>query len=612
MSRPPVSESPGIRSSNAAENIVTVAEAPPESPAGPKASGGGTVARLGDMELGLASTAETPEMPGSGLTSTAEQEAGDTKLGLSPNAEVEAFEGLEATGEDEVVDLGDVKLGLSSTFVASSTAPTPGAPAPGAHALPTRWTFRYGPAFQRPFSAATRTLILVLATFSSLMGPFAATMYAPALPQIEEELGTTAALVNLTLTLGALVTGVAPMMWAPFSDLYGRRPVLILSTILNIAANVATFWVPNVGWLLAMRLFATAGSSAGISVGSGCVADVYPPVQRGRALGILFLGAIIGPIVSPPIGGLIASTLGWRWIFLVVAFIGAAFLVPVVLFLPETLPSVTAPRTERKRRPNPFSTLPFLRYPFVLAVVCDGVASIIAAFSIPATLPRIYATKYGLSPAGNGLVLMSTGVGSILGSLVGGQLTDRGFKWFKALRGLPVAEDRLRSSYLGLLAVPSGLLIYGMCTQFSPSIAGGVVGLAVQGFGSMLVSTSTNSYLLDIFSLQAASIIALLNFIRYLFACWIPVVAAPAEEAMGTGGFYAMFAGINLVASCGLLWTVVRGTASRARVEPWRSRDDMPAQLEALGRTGSGVLVGLGQHGGKEVEKIAEEAGKPA
>jgi MFS family permease len=136
-------------------------------------------------------------------------------------------------------------------------------------------------------------------------------MYSPALPQIQEELNTTTALVNMTLALGAFITGFAPMIWAPISDVFGRRPILIVSTILNICANVATFFVPNVGWLLAMRLFSTAGSSAGISVGSGCVADVFPPAQRGRALGILFLGAIIGPIVSPPIGGLITNTLGY-------------------------------------------------------------------------------------------------------------------------------------------------------------------------------------------------------------------------------------------------------------------------------------------------------------
>lgn len=109
------------------------------------------------------------------------------------------------TADDAAPQLGDVKLGLSSTFSASQ--PPPPDPAP-ALAPPTRWTFRYGPAYARPFTPAVQKWILLLATFSALMGPFAATMYSPALPEIQQDLNTTAALVNLTLTLGALITGV--------------------------------------------------------------------------------------------------------------------------------------------------------------------------------------------------------------------------------------------------------------------------------------------------------------------------------------------------------------------------------------------------------------------
>lgn len=355
-----------------------------------------------------------------------------------------------------------------------------------------------------------------------------------------------------------------------------------------------------------MRIFSTAGSSAGISVGSGCVADVFPPAQRGRALGILFLGAIIGPIISPPIGGVIANSLGWRWIFLMVAFIGAAFLVPVFLFLPETLPSAFTPKSQRKRRPNPFSTFPYLRHPFVYTIVLEGVFSMIASFSIPATLPRIYMEKYGLNAAGNGLVLMSTGIGSIIGSILGGQMTDRQFRRYKALRGgVSISEDRLRSAYIGLCATPVGLLIYGWCTQATAPLAAPIVGLVLIGFGGMIISTATNSYLLDIFSLRAASIIALLNFIRYIFGCWIPIAAGPAEHAMGTGGFYTLLGGLTAFAAIGLLWTIGNGTRARAKNEPWEGKEETLAQLKALEETGEGLLM----RGGGQMRDI-EVAGK--
>lgn len=197
---------------------------------------------------------------------------------------------------------------------------------------------------------------------------------------------------------------------------------------------------------------------------------------------------------------------------------------------------------------------------------------------------------------------MASGVGSIIGSILGGQLTDRQFRRYKAFRGnVSVSEDRLRSNYLGLFCVPTGLLIYGWCTQYVAPLGAPVFGLVLLGFGSMIISTATNSFLLDIFSLQAASIIALLNFIRYMFACWIPIVAEPAEKAMGTGGFYTLMAGINIIAGGFLLWTIAKGTRARSKVKPWSEREDVKAQLAALEATGEGLIM-RGSKEGRDVE----------
>jgi MFS family permease len=285
-------------------------------------------------------------------------------------------------------------------------------------------------------------------------------------------------------------------------------------------------------------------------------------------------------------------SLGWRWIFIIVAFIGATFLLPVFLFLPETLSAAFTPKALRKRRPNPFYTFPFLVKPFIFTVVFEGVVAMIASFSIPATLPRLYMEKYGLNAAGTGLVLMSTGIGSIIGSILGGQLTDRQFRRYKAFRGdFAVSEDRLRSNYSGLVTVPAGLLIYGWCTQFTVNLAAPVIGLGLIGFGSLIISTATNSYLLDCFSAQAASIIAMVNFVRYSFGCWIPIVSADAEFAMGVGWFYTMFAGLNILAAFGLLWTIARGTRARAKVKPWSEKEEVAKQLVALEATGEGLIM---------------------
>lgn len=91
----------------------------------------------------------------------------------------------EAVETDTPPVLGDLKLGLSSTFVATGASTSTGAANAISSApaetlpVPKRWTFRYGPAYARPFNGLMQKVILVLATLMSLMGPFAATMYSP-------------------------------------------------------------------------------------------------------------------------------------------------------------------------------------------------------------------------------------------------------------------------------------------------------------------------------------------------------------------------------------------------------------------------------------------------
>lgn len=89
---------------------------------------------------------------------------------------------------------------------------------------------------------------------------------------------------------------------------------------------------------------------------------------------------------------------------------------------------------------------------------------------------------YGYNAATIGLFLMSTGFGFIAGSLVGGWNADRIFKRYKNMRGgVVVAEDRLRSTALGMFTVPLGLLLYGWGVQGHLSAAVPTIGMFVLG-----------------------------------------------------------------------------------------------------------------------------------
>lgn len=83
-------------------------------------------------------------------------------------------------------------------------------------------------------------------------------------------------------TLAIVLAGVAPLVWSPLANVYGRRPVYLFSAIIGIVAGagsaIATKWGP----LLAARCFVGVGTSAGMGIGASVVSDMYFMHERGR------------------------------------------------------------------------------------------------------------------------------------------------------------------------------------------------------------------------------------------------------------------------------------------------------------------------------------------
>lgn len=95
-------------------------------------------------------------------------------------------------------------------------------------------------------------------------------------------MGVTITEASYNTTLAIVLAGVAPLVWSPLANVYGRRPVYIFSSIIGIAAGagcaVATKW----GNLLVARCFVGVGTSAGMGIGASVVSDLYFMHERGR------------------------------------------------------------------------------------------------------------------------------------------------------------------------------------------------------------------------------------------------------------------------------------------------------------------------------------------
>lgn len=87
--------------------------------------------------------------------------------------------------------------------------------------------------------------------------------------------------------------------------------------------------------LIVMRILGGGAAASVQAVGAGTIADVWEVKERGRAMGIFYLGPLCGPLLAPIIGGALAEKLGWRSTQWFLAIYGGAVLFFLFFALPE-------------------------------------------------------------------------------------------------------------------------------------------------------------------------------------------------------------------------------------------------------------------------------------
>ena len=110
----------------------------------------------------------------------------------------------------------------------------------------------------------------------------------------------------------------------------------MVSFAIYLGANIGLALQNSYAALFTLRCLQSTGSSAAIALGYGVVADISTSSERGSYMGIVGVGAMMGPSLGPVIGGILAQFLGWRSIFWFLVIIAGCFLVPFTLTVPET------------------------------------------------------------------------------------------------------------------------------------------------------------------------------------------------------------------------------------------------------------------------------------
>jgi MFS family permease len=152
------------------------------------------------------------------------------------------------------------------------------------------------------------------------------------------------------------------------------------------------------------------------------------------------------------------------------------------------------------------------------------------------TFPRIFEGQYIFSLGQSGLVYLGIGVGSILGVVLVGAISDRlTAALTKKSGGAPFPEYRLPTMIIGAFLVPAGLFWYGWTAENKAHWILPILGTAILGLGTICVFGAVSIYLVDAYTVHAASATAAATVFRSLFGALLPLVGNSMYDALGVG-----------------------------------------------------------------------------
>lgn len=148
-----------------------------------------------------------------------------------------------------------------------------------------------------------------------------------------------------TSFVGGCVAG--PILWAPLSEIYGRRLVFLISNLLYSLTNIGCALATTKAILFSCRFLAGICASSAFSNAAAVITDLFAPPNRNAPLIVVSLAPLLGPCFGPLFGSGVSSDSRWPFVFWLLGVIGL-ILELALFFLPETYVPVITARTKPK------------------------------------------------------------------------------------------------------------------------------------------------------------------------------------------------------------------------------------------------------------------------
>lgn len=339
----------------------------------------------------------------------------------------------------------------------------------------------------RPPSPVPVTALLIgTIAIQTAVPPFATDMYTPAIPVVTTALGTTAALVGLTLTTFFLGFGLGQLIGGPWSDSRGRRTPIIVGGIICALGAIACSVSPTIWVLIAARVVQGVGGGIAAATARAVIVDVARGPQLAKVMSVMQAIGGLAPMVAPVVGALVFTLAGWRMVFWTLAGFGLLMVVTSSFFIPETLECEHRHAGGFRQSIGGIAEVvrikPFLAYMLISTFSGFGMMAYVSNSSY------VLQVQKGMHPIQFSLFFAGTALTQVMLSIVNARLVGR-------VRPVRLIVIGLSSSAVAVLALTVGVLFLG--TPLILTCAGFVVLMASQALvfgnaGALAASKATH------------------------------------------------------------------------------------------------------------------------
>lgn len=354
-----------------------------------------------------------------------------------------------------------------------------------------------------------------------MVGPFSIDTMFPAFGQLSAEWGVSEFALQQIVSIYMLTFALMSLVHGPLSDALGRKPVIIVGTVVYIAASVGSALSGDLNTLLVFRAIQGLSAGAGVIISRAMVRDVFSDAQAQRTMSHIAMIFGLAPAVAPVVGGLLLSAGDWRLIFWFLVAVGVVMLALVVFFLPETHPASL--RTPFRARPLMAGLVSVFRHAGGRRLAFTAQLNMGGMFLYISAAALVIGRLLSLGETDYWILFVPMISGMVLGSWVSSRLAGR--------------ISPVRQANLGyVISLTAGVVNLALSLiPATTALPWPIVSLPVFTFGLGLTFPVVTLAMLDLFPAHRGAASSVQNFVTLLGNAVIAGILAPFAAASFTG-----------------------------------------------------------------------------